>query len=71
MREKYYCYFERRGYFERQRYEVLQGYDVLQGYEVLQGWRKGVRISWSVGGARVRDVMYQLCRECKDVGCDG
>ena len=39
---------------------------MLQGYEVLQGWRKGVRISWSVGG-----VMYQLCRNCKDVGCDG
>ena len=32
------------------------------------GWRKGVRISWSVGSARVRDVMYQLCRKCKDVG---
>ena len=30
------------------------------------GGRVGVRISWSVGG-----VMYQLCRNCKDVGCDG
>ena len=44
---------------------------MLQGYEEYEWWRKVVRISWSVGSARVRDVMYQLCRKCKDVGCDG
>ena len=40
---------------------------MLQGYE---GWKKGARISWSVGGERVRDLMYQLCRKCKDVRCE-
>ena len=32
---------------------------------------KGCKDFMECGGARVRDVMYQLCRKCKDVGCDG
>ena len=59
---------DRQGYFERWGYFERRGYEVLQGYEE---WRKGVRISWSVGGARVRDVMWELCRNCTDVGCGG
>ena len=44
---------------------------MLQGYEGYEGWKKVVMTSWSGGGASVRDVMYQLCRKCKDVGRDG